>query len=79
MSDLERDKLRDHLRMQLMDWMFGDNQEKEYVMCGFPEFKGLMNMTDAELLEELGHHEEGASHQEMADAWRKELSEDDED
>jgi hypothetical protein len=77
LSDEERETLIEHLKVQLMDWEFGDGQEEEYIMCGFPVFKGLVNMTDLELLEELGHHQDGDSPEEMAAKWRDENKEGD--
>lgn len=69
----ERQALIEQLKIQLRDWMFGDGQEEEYVMSGFPEFKGLSNMTDMELLLELGHHEEGDSDKQMVESWQREM------
>lgn len=73
LSREERQALIEHLKVQLRDWMFGDNQEEEYVMSGFPLFKGLSNMTDMELLLELGHHDEGDSDEQIVEWWRREM------
>ncbi len=34
--------------------MFGDGMENDYIMRGFPVFKGIDNMSDDELLAEAG-------------------------
>lgn len=36
--------------------MFGDGMEDDYIMNGFPAFKGISQMTDDELMEEAGCH-----------------------
>lgn len=49
---------REKLIIRLVDWrktiMFGDGQEEEYVLNGFPDIKGLNQMTDQELVDEFG-------------------------
>ena len=47
-----REAVKEVLVDCLMDTMFGDGQEEEYIRQGI-EFKGLDNMTDQELIEEL--------------------------
>lgn len=49
LSDELRKKLIRILLRENIDCMFGDGLEQEYVLDGF-EFKGLRNMTDAELI-----------------------------
>lgn len=63
-----------------LDNMFGDGQEKNYVLDGFPHFKWLLNMTDDELLCEYGHYnsELRTSPELRAQAFRDELKEDEE-
>lgn len=48
----QREVLVAYLADACMDNMFGDGLERDYVMDGFPEWKGLANMTDQELLDE---------------------------
>lgn len=77
LSEAERDALIEHVKSDWLDHSFGDNQEEEYVMFGFPIHKGLINMTDEELLVELGHYEEGDSTDVMVAKWRNENKEGD--
>lgn len=69
----ERKALIEFLVIEKTDRMFGDGQERDYVLDGFPSWPGLSGMTDVELLVELGHHEEGDSAVRMAEAWRVEM------
>lgn len=74
LTDHEREAVIESCKAQLEDWMFGDGMEEQYIMEGFPVFKGLQNMTDMELLIELGHFEPGASDEEIIMAFRKEMA-----
>ena len=52
LSDKTREEVLEYLIERLPEGMFGDGAESDYVECGF-EFKGVVNMTDSELLEQL--------------------------
>lgn len=73
----ERARAIENAKIQCLDHMFGDGQEEEYVMNGFPEFKGLTNMTDEELLIELGHYNPDVHDtlEKVVQAFREELAE----
>lgn len=71
----EREILIQTGKDQDMSFMFGDGMEEQYVMEGFPEHKGLLNMTDEELLRHVGHYKPGASVEEMLAEWKEELRE----
>lgn len=76
LTEAERAALRREVTAQLLDDMFGDGLEREYVTGGF-SFKGVNNMTDEELLDELGHYDAeacGGSLDKKAAAWRAELA-----
>ena len=51
LTDEMRKAIKTNLAQTLMDTMFGDGLEEEYIMNGI-SFKGLDNMTDEELLNE---------------------------
>jgi hypothetical protein len=51
LTDEMRKAIKKNLAQTLMDTMFGDGLEEEYIMSGI-SFKGLDNMTDEELLNE---------------------------
>jgi len=52
LSDPDRELVKKTLYQILMDTMFGDGLEEEYIFCGIT-WKGLNYMTDQELVEEL--------------------------
>lgn len=74
LTDNERAELVALLKETLLDFMFGDGHEELYVLEGI-EFKGLNNMSDEELLLELGHYTEGDTPEIMAAKWISELNE----
>lgn len=74
LSKKERASLIEVLKVQRLDCMFGDGQEDDYVMNGFPTDKGLFFMTDMELLMELGHHNEGDSDEQIVEQWQREMT-----
>jgi hypothetical protein len=78
LTEDERARLVEELRIWLTASMFGDGQEDDYVMEGFPPFKGLENMTDDELLLEYGHYnlERDDTPEKRADALRREWADD---
>lgn len=46
-------KVVERLAAYRLTGMFGDGQEEEYVMFGFPDMKGLRHMSHEELINEL--------------------------
>jgi hypothetical protein len=52
LTEATKKEMKDLVKDALMDGMFGDGQEEDYIMGGFPSHKGLDNMTDKELLDE---------------------------
>ena len=52
LSSKTREEIQDYLVDVLMDGMWGDGQEDEYVRHGI-DFKGVMNYTDKELVEAI--------------------------
>lgn len=48
-----RDEMVAELAQYRLEGMFGDGQNDEYVLYGFPKVKGLREMTDEELLDEF--------------------------
>ncbi len=50
-EDTKKEMIED-LKDALLEGMFGDGIEEDYIMDGFPDFKGLSNLTDEELLSE---------------------------
>ena len=52
LSDRDRELVKKALYQSLMDTMFGDGLEEEYIFCGIT-WRGLYYMTDQELVEEL--------------------------
>ena len=77
LSDSEREVLIEECKLNCLDHMFGDGQEEQYVVDGFPTFIGLNNMTDEQLLIEHGHYNIGDTPTQMAERWQAELSEGD--
>lgn len=77
LTEHERDELRILLLSDLRSNMFGDGLEEMYLTEGFPLFPGVDNMSDAELLEELGHYdpEVDDTPEKRAAAWKRELAE----
>lgn len=77
LNEHERTELKKLLFDELMGSMFGDGLEDDYIRDGFPAFPGINHMSDAELLEELGHYDPDVetTPELRAAAWRKELSE----
>lgn len=70
LSTKQRTELKKYLYDNCLSTMFGDGMEREYIMDGFPVFKGLNNMSDAELIEEAG----GFSSPEEIETFLKEQS-----
>lgn len=81
MTPTEREQLIEECKIKYLDHMFGDGMEEEYVMEGFPEHKGLLNMTDDELLQGYGHYDPEVhdTPEKRAEAFRKELEEGEDD
>lgn len=69
----ERAALIEQVKGDMLEHSFGDGLEEEYIMSGFPRHKGLLNMTDMELLLELGHYDEGDSNEQIVERWRREM------
>ena len=76
LSKMERAELVEQLADDRMSHMFGDGLERDYIMDGFPVDKGLNHMSDAELLEELGHYDPDVETTDelRAARWRRELA-----
>lgn len=77
LTDEERREAVETAKIQCLDHMFGDGLEEEYVLSGFPSFRGLLNMTDDELLQELGHYDPNVDDtpEKRVKRWREELDE----
>jgi hypothetical protein len=77
LTEQERSELKALLGQQCLDNMFGDGLERDYIIEGFPAWKGLANMSDLELLEELGHYDPDVhtTPELIAQAWKDELAE----
>lgn len=54
LSSKQRSELKKYVLEACLSNMFGDGMEKEYILGGFPVFKGINHMTDDELLDEAG-------------------------
>jgi hypothetical protein len=54
LTDEQREVLKEYVFDQCLSCMFGDGLEREYILGGFPAFKGIDQMTDDELIEEAG-------------------------
>lgn len=52
LSDSTKEQLKQQLLIIFRSGMFGDGLESEYIMYGFPVFKGLNNLADIELVQE---------------------------
>ncbi len=57
LSEKTKTEVIDYLADSLRSTMFGDGLEDDYIRCGMG-FKGLENMTDQELLDEMSDLDE---------------------
>lgn len=70
MNTKQREELKKYILENAHSSMFGDGMEQHYLLNGFPQWKGINNLTDQELLDHAADYSDAVEVQALMDTWK---------